>query len=42
LTAALQAIIASASFLLMSLGVFIKLSDSVRLDDVPANASENS
>ena len=36
------AIIASASLLLMSLGVFIKLSDSVRLDDVPANASENS
>ncbi len=34
------AIIASASLLLIALGVFIKLSDSVRLDD-EADASEN-
>ena len=35
------AIIASASFLLISLGVFIKLSDSATMDDGQANASEN-
>ncbi len=35
------AIIASASFLLISLGVFIKLSESTTLDDGQANASEN-
>ena len=34
------AIIASASLLLISLGVFIKLSDSVRLDDGEADAPE--
>jgi hypothetical protein len=34
------AIIASASVLLISVGVFIKLSDSVKLDDPPVNTSE--
>jgi hypothetical protein len=34
------AIIASASFLLMSLGVFIKLSSSVTLEDAPSNTTD--
>jgi hypothetical protein len=34
------AIIASASFLLMSLGVFIKLSSSVTLEDAPSTTAD--
>jgi hypothetical protein len=34
------AIIASASFLLMSLGVFIKLSSSVTLEDAPSTTTD--